>query len=182
MIVLALLLLMAHSVACQDDGTTSFYLFLSRNESIIERQSRMPSSEGEECFVGSKNNLKCLCGDNLTTAHREYRQSLLDTCTNNFTEDSDSVPFSFCSAALLSLGYNIEVINNTNDSMNMVDMNYTFNSYSLAERIESLEQSMLVFQRVLDRTIVGVLVETKGHLCSCLVRFIYCHFCFFIFA
>ena len=167
MIVFALLVLLVQSVACQDDNSTLFILNLNN----FTKTDNNTETENQKCSVGSRNNLPCLCGDSLIMAHELYRKRLLDTCTN-YSVTEDMSPFSFCSEALLSLGYNIEKSYVTDDLIsNSSFENGTFSNITLAEMISSLKSSMLVFQEVLKRTIVGVLVETEGQRCSCLVSF-----------
>ena len=164
---LAALLLIAIVVVGGDDDTKRFFLVLEKNDiSLMSGQTPAPASRGKECFVGSSDNLKCLCGNNLTAAHENYRNKLNNTCDNASFKDDQS-PFSFCNEALRDLGYSIQMINLSDNSIDMV--NGSFSVLTLNETINNLETSIAVFDKVLKRTIVGILIETEGHRCACLV-------------
>ena len=149
------------STTSQDD---SFFLLLEKVE------ERNISNQTEQCRVGTRE-LNCLCGGDLKSSYVRYRNELMKTCTTYDVVRDDS-PFSFCEEAFLALGYRIQtrsVWSVEDSSLNMTNGSTFSSSSNLTERIRSLEASLENFKRVLDRTIIGVLIEREEDRCSCFV-------------
>jgi len=121
-------------------------------------------SSEKECSVG-ESELRCLCGNNLAKARDRYIEELNQTCsTYNIVRDDSFL--SFCEDTLLDLGYEVEMMAVTGEASSDVTF---LNQSTLAKTVRSLEASLVMYKKILDRTLVGVYIETEYHRCNCFV-------------
>ncbi len=132
----------------------------------IEGQSVTETTSNESCTVGTRK-LSCLCGDELIKSHRIYREQLNNTCSGYYDGVRSDSPFSFCDEVFQSLGYEIKM-ENASLAVGGVEVSL-LNQSQLAVKVRSVEANLDMYKRILDRTLVGVLIETEEHRCSCFV-------------
>ena len=164
----------AFSRASAEQG--HFVLGIIKSSPAEEDDTNTTGSAGstgeKECSVG-QSELKCLCGSNLERAHDKYIEELNQTCsTYNVVRDGSFL--SFCEETLLDLGYTVtnitSIADNSSSTANDSSSTVTFlNQSTLAETVRSLEASLGIYKRILDRTLIGVYIETEYHRCACLV-------------
>lgn len=139
-----------------------FYLRLSDATESVSL-----SSSNSTCPVDDQrvNDLDCMCGENLRIQQDAIQKRLNSTC--EFYDEHthrQSSPLGFCERSLTQLGkcVNFE---------SCPDNNFTtkYNNASLEAKINEIDKILSNYFSVLDRTLVGVYLRTKGHRCQCLV-------------
>lgn len=156
-------------------GEDYFYLALRSNDTGLdmdECERRWDTTGTSECSVLSEKKIECSCGDPLLESISRYQAEIGNSTCSSFKElDDPSSKFSFCTHALRALGCGYEiypVMLNRSVNISGVDI---FTESSLKDKIEEIEDRLRVFKRVLDRTIIGVLIEAQFSKCACFVSF-----------
>lgn len=108
--------------------------------------------------------VSCSCGSGLENSIRDYQETREATCDES--DEYPASPFGFCANSLRSLGCGYEIHNERIAPSANLEV---FNDSTLSERIGQMENQLRLFRKVLDRTIVGLLVETDRDKCFCLV-------------
>ena len=175
---LTVLMLFTCTVAPEED---KFYILLSRLEedsiSGSGDSDRNSTDDDDTCAVGNsatlgtlaQKNLKCLCGNTLINSWEDYEKKLEASC-DFYSMTNESHPLSFCNTTLHNMGFNITLKNLTGEtsSDNSSDI-HAFNNSKLMDKKIELESYLRAFKRVLDRTIVGVLIRSNLSRCTCFV-------------
>lgn len=161
-------------------GEEFFYLALRSNDTGLdtdECERRWDTTSTSECSVRSEKTIECSCGDPLLESISRYQAEIKNSTCSSFKElDDPSSKFSFCAHALRGLGCGYEIypvmLNTTDRSVNISGVGVdVFTESSLKKKIEEIEDHLRVFKRVLDRTIIGVLIEAQFSKCACFVSF-----------
>lgn len=160
-------------------GEDYFYLALRSNDTGLdmdECERRWDTTGTSECSVRSEKKIECSCGDPLLESISRYQDEIKNSTCSSFKElDDPSSNFSFCTHALRALGCGYEIypvmLNTTDRSVNTSGVVDVFNESSLRDKIEEIEERLRDFKRVLDRTIIGVLIEAQFSKCACFVSF-----------
>ena len=151
----------ATNLSASDIPEGSFYLRLSHanviNVSLSDSNSTCPVDDQRV------NNLDCMCGANLRNQQEDIRKRLNRTC-KYYEEHTQQIPspLGFCERSLTQLGRCVTF-------EPFPDENFTYNANSLRMKVREIDQILLGYFGILDRTLVGVYLRTEEHRCQCLV-------------
>ena len=175
----ALLLVVSAPVLCQDDescllggdqNSTSFYLqatAIANSSTSFELFDCPEDAEGDNytCLADPQGNLPCMCGEKLTQRQDVVRDRMRKRCSNSRTSDITS-PLGFCQSSFVGLGYNVTMV--ASDAQ--IPALTLYSDCSLGEAVSDLRRTEETFSAILNRTIVGIYLESEEQRCACRVR------------
>ena len=134
--------------------------------------SGMTSNTADSCDImnnSQRYDIECSCGDRLKKVESCDEKRLNETCERYSIINDPSSVFSFCDKTLSRLGFEIYKEPVAGSRLNQSSNFTTFTNSTLEEKIRTLERYLQGFKSVLDRTMLRVMIESKGARCNCLV-------------
>ena len=110
--------------------------------------------------------LSCMCGDKLVERQEANLARLNKTCQHyNERIFNNNSPLGFCERSLMQLGRCVTFEPTQNVSVG----SRAFTMESLKDKLQQINEILVGYFRVLDRTIVHVYLPSAEHRCQCLV-------------
>lgn len=128
---------------------------------VVEAVNNQSCSVGE-CAGDARDHPECMCLDQVT---KSDRQSCPNTCMPS-PNSTCPMELGFCGPTLDSLGFSVSLSNLTAGC----DVD-TFSDSSLKGEVDKLNHYLTSFEEVLERTVVGVYLESVAQRNQCLVSY-----------
>ena len=157
----------------------TFYIRLQSRTSCNQTEMAASANESRNisdfCRVSSSEDTRpeCMCGNDLLD-HEEVLVTVLNrtTCPGYRKIQENNSSLGICEEVFHSLGYCVTLVTyaSVNDSIdNSTEQIGGYDISSLSQTVERIENQLLSYFNVIDRTIVGSYFKNKEHRCACLV-------------
>ncbi len=153
-------------------SSSRFYLTLDEvgtsTTSASIGSGSLTDQNNSTCAPNSRE-VSCSCGEDLWTSIQLSNQALNATCERFSIVENSSSPFSFCEDTLLNLGPGYVIRMENASEVPETEEVESFDSSSLEQLVGDIEQNLRGYKKVLDRTVVHVLILTRESKCFCFV-------------